>query len=112
MSGYTIAWLVISLCTAGGIVGLTLLSRRYPWNWTKVLMLAGLAAFFVTPAPVPGYDGHLAPAFVVMGFEALFQSGGAPEASVRILLLSISITLSLTALGRCFWLRHYGDTSK
>ena len=32
----------------------------------KVLMLSGLVAFFVTPAPVPEYDGHLAPAFVVM----------------------------------------------
>lgn len=112
MSGYSIAWLLIVLCTAGGLVGLALLSRRFAWNWTKVLMLAGLVAFFVTPAPVPGYDGHLAPAFVVMIFEALFQTDGVPAASVRILLLSISVTLTLTALGRLFWLRYYDTTSR
>ena len=111
MSGYTIAWLVITLCTAGGLVGLALLSRRYRWNWAKILILAGLAAFFVTPAPVPGYDGHLAPAFVVMVFEGFFQTDGAPAVSLRMLLLSITITLTLTALGRFCWLRYYGGAS-
>ena len=112
MSGYSIAWLLIILCTAGGLIGLALLSHRYSWNFTKVLMLAGLVAFFVRPAPVPGYDGHLAPAFVVMIFEALFQTDGAPAASVRILLLSVSVTLCLTALGRLFWSRYYDSARR
>ena len=83
---YTIAWLVILGAGLAGTGFLFLLTRgiRAPSiRWVlRVLPLV----LMVVPAPVPNYDGQLAPAFVVLIFESLFQSDGEPFTAAMILL--------------------------
>lgn len=106
MSGYTIAWIIIVGCTLIGAI------TFYKWlavignGWVRALLVASAVALFVTPAPVPGYDGQWAPAFLVMVFEAFFQTDGQPATSTRLLLLSLVVMLTLTVLGRMVLLRR------
>lgn len=52
--------------------------------WRRLLVgLVGV--WFLLPAPVPGYEGSFAPAFIVLIFEGLLQSDGAPAAAAAIL---------------------------
>ena len=101
-----LAWQVIVVAAAVGAVALWgtlwwLLPARTRfggiWRWSLVALAL---MFFVIPAPVPNYAGVDAPAFVVMLFEALFQTSGAPEESMRRLLVGglIVIALALVAL--------------
>ena len=100
----TAAWILIA---AGGLVGgfcfyysvalclrnssdkLRLKVRRF-----GLYLAAALTCFFVTPAPLPGHDEQLAPAFVVVIFENFFQTQGRPEEAFWILTISI-LTLLL-----------------
>ena len=95
---YTIAWLVI---LAAGLLGsgfLFLLTRGIAsasLRWTVRLLPLALMA---VPAPVPNYDGQLAPAFVVLIFESLFQAEGEPGTAGGILLAAALIAVALGVL--------------
>ena len=97
------AWILIA---AGGLIGglcfyyLVVLcfrnssdKRRSKVKRLGLYLSAALACFFVTPAPLPGHDEQLAPAFVVVIFENFFQSQGRPEEAFWILTISTSILL-------------------
>lgn len=59
----------------------------------RVIAFAGLA----TPAPVPGYDGHFAPAWLIALFEAALQREGDPLPAATLLLVATVGLLALVA---------------
>ncbi len=98
---YDIAWLVI---VAAGLLGsafLFLLTRGIGSPGLRWMVRVLPLMLMVVPAPVPGYAGQLAPAFVVLIFESLFQRAGAPGTAAGILLATALIGLALgLILGR------------
>ena len=79
----TLWWIIPARARLGGV-----------WRWCLVALVV---VFFILPAPVPNFAGFEAPAFVVMLFEALFQSAGSPEESMRRLLVTGLAVLALAA---------------
>ena len=102
MSAYTIAWLVISIAALGGAASMYFWLRGLS-PIVKSVLIAAVLAFFLLPAPVPGYAGHVAPAFVVAVFELLFQTDGKPGVSLRI--LAVGLTL---IVGAVWAFHHFG----
>jgi len=95
---YTIAWLVIA---AAGLLGsgfLFLLTRNIGSSAFRWILRVLPLVLMVVPAPVPNYDGQLAPAFVVLIFEALFQSEGEPGVAAMILLAAALAGMALGLL--------------
>ncbi len=95
---YTVAWLVI---VAAGLLGTGLLFlmtrtiRSAALRWTfRVLPLV----LMTVPAPVPNYEGQLAPAFIVLTFESLFQTEGEPGTAAGILLAGVLLGVALGLL--------------
>ena len=92
------AWLVIAaagLLGTGFLIYLTRGIQAASLRWVlRVLPLLLL----IVPAPVPSYPGELAPAFVVLVFETLFQAGGKPETAGMILLATLLIGSALGLL--------------
>jgi hypothetical protein len=95
---YTIAWLVILVAGLLGTGFLFLITRGVTsagLRWSLRLLPLLL---MVVPAPVPNYDGQLAPAFVVLIFESLFQADGQPGTAGGILLAAALISVALGIL--------------
>ena len=95
---YELAWLVIA---AAGLLGsaflfyLTQSMRTASLKWVIRVLPALL---MMVPAPIPNFPGELAPAFVVLIFESLFQAGGEPGTAGMILLATGLIGLALGLL--------------
>lgn len=88
---YTYAWLVIAAAGILGSVGLYFLTRSWrPGVIRSVLRITPLL-LMVAPAPVPNFDGQLAPAFIVLLFEGLFQGEGKPLPALLILLAALAL---------------------
>ncbi|NOX52531.1 MAG: hypothetical protein GXP16_18665 [Gammaproteobacteria bacterium] len=103
MSHYNIAWVVVGVCgLLGGAITYHLL-RRTSWHLLRMLCVALLVTLFVVPAPVPGYEGMIAPAFVIAIFESFFQTDGRPAASLRILGLALLCVGVICALSYYFF---------
>lgn len=100
MSGYTIAWLVIGLCGLGCAAGLYNLLRSSP-RLLRHLVTGCSLGFFLLPAPVPEYEGYIAPAFVVAIFEMFMQLEGKPVVALRVL------GLGMVVIGGLILLFHY-----
>jgi hypothetical protein len=84
MSGYLTAWVVIAVTAIGGTVALYFLTRSMKPSLFRLLLRVLPGVLMVVPAPVPGYP-NVAPAFVVLVFEALFQAEGKPMPALIIL---------------------------
>ncbi len=110
MSGYGIAWVVIGVCAVLGALGVHRLFRSaHPLvRWGLIVVTV---VFFVTPAQVPNYPGHIAPAFVVLIFEAFFQTEGEPQGSLRILGLAIFVGMLVAVGGYFVYSRTIGGGS-
>ena len=91
MSAFAIAWIIIVACALAVAAILFRLLRNIDKPLIRTLLIAVLVTFFIAPAPVPGYPEQWAPAFMVCIFEAFFQIDGAPQVSLRILLLAIGV---------------------
>lgn len=95
MSSYLWAWVVLAGSALLGLFALRravrgLFGRRLTGALTVLLLVWALL-----PAPVPGYDGHYAPAFLVFAFEWLFQQGGNPRPAGLILAAGTAAALAL-----------------
>jgi hypothetical protein len=101
MTGDTIAWVTILGAGVGGAACLFYLLRKISKPLIRNIIIGFVLAFFLIPAPLPGYPDEWAPAFVVLIFEAFFQIDGEPGVSLRLLLIG---TLLITAL---IGLAHY-----
>ncbi len=98
MSDVQIAWLVIGGAGLAGVVCLWRLLKNTRWGLLPWLAITVSLAFFVVPVPVPNHPEQLAPAFVVAIFEMFFQIDGQPQASLRVLGLTLSMTALLTVI--------------
>ena len=101
--GELIAW---SLAVPAALVvfaGLCVLTgRRRPGFLRTWVRLASLP-LMLTPAPVPDFPGHFAPAYMVALFEMLFQIDGRPGQSLKLLLAACLAAAALALLWS--WLR-------
>lgn len=99
-SSYQISWLVLFL---GSLVVSYI---TYQWLRRRLSVFSSLccglvvALFFLVPAPVPGYSGYYAPAYIVLIFESLFQIEGSPAYSGQILTLSLVGLMVIFFAGR------------
>ena len=91
---YTMAWLVIVTAGLLGSLGLFFMTRRIGNPSLRWILRVTPLLLMVAPAPVPNYDGQLAPAFVVLIFESLFQSDGEPVTSGLILLAAALLAMA------------------
>lgn len=88
---YTLAWLVVGSAGIVGSLGLYFLTRSWrPGRLRSIIRITPLL-LLVVPAPVPNYDGQMAPAFIVLLFESLFQRNGAPLPAGLILLAALAL---------------------
>ncbi|MEM1231880.1 MAG: hypothetical protein AAGI15_15160 [Pseudomonadota bacterium] len=92
-SDYAVAWAVAA---GGGLLAfvfwclMTRGIRRGSLRWA-LRLLPG--AWMLVPAPVPGYDGQYAPAFVVVLFETLLKDDGTPQTALAILAVASVVVL-------------------
>ena len=98
MSGYGYAWIIIFASAGLGAFGLWKLCARTRYGLLPWLATSLALTFFLTPISVPNYPEQIAPAFVVAVFELLFQTNGEPQASLRLLALTLGLVCLLTLL--------------
>lgn len=102
MSAYLWAWLIVVLAVPLGLFALQRATRGLAWPRTKALLAMLLAVWTLLPAPVPGYDGYYAPAFLVFTFEWLFQQTGNPRTAGVILAAGTALALAALLLVNAF----------
>lgn len=103
MSAYGWAWVVVAVAVPLGLFALHRATRGVSWPRTKAVAAVLLAVWLLLPAPVPGFEGRYAPAFVVFTFEWLFQQAGNPRMAGLILAAGTVLTLAgvlLSGIGR------------
>lgn len=98
MGPYGWAWLVVALAVPLGLFALHRATRGIGWPRTRAVVAVLLAVWLLLPAPVPGYEGHYAPAFLVLTFEGLFQQAGNPRTAGVILAAGTALALALLLL--------------
>ena len=96
MSAYEWAWIVIAIAAIVSAIGLWFALGNAK-RLLKVWLTGSALLLFCVPAPVPNYDQQMAPAFVVLVFEAVFQIDGQPL-TAALLLLGCLVAWSLLAL--------------
>lgn len=85
MSPYGWAWVVMAVSLMLGLFAFLRATRGPRLGRTRTWISVLLAMLLLLPAPVPGYSGHYAPAFLVFVFEWLFQTPGEPRTAGVIL---------------------------
>lgn len=85
MTGATVGWVVVVLAAIGLVVSIYGFFRKSRFNGVLFCCLVVLLSLLLVPAPIPGYPGDLAPAFLVALFESLFQPDGKPLVALRLL---------------------------
>ena len=102
MTGPTIGWLVVALAAVGVAVSIYGFFRNSRFRGALVFSLVVLLSLLLVPAPVPGYPGNLAPAFLVVLFESLFQAEGKPLVALR--LLGIGLIVGIVLASAMAWI--------
>lgn len=100
--GEFIAWLIAALAGAAALFGVIRFTRPWRGSFFKVWLRCLVPVLLLLPAPVPGFDGHYAPAFVVALFEAAFQRQGRPQLALGLLFVGILFAAAL-AFGQRLW---------
>jgi hypothetical protein len=95
--GYLIAWIVMALAAAGGTLAIVRLTSDMAPGLTRNLIRFLPATLLLVPAPIPGYGGNFAPAFLVVVFESLFLRDGRPFGAAAILFTGVAIATLLIA---------------
>ena len=103
MADDALAWMVVA---GAGLLALGfwfLITRGIANRLLRSWLRCVAAALMLVPAPVPGYQGQFAPAYIVALFEAVFQEEGAPQQAFIILgaaIATVTVLLLLWALLR------------
>lgn len=100
---YLNTWIVVGCAGVAGTAALFFATWGMRWLWLASVIRLLPAVVLMTPAPVPDYPELLAPAFIVVMFEGLFQSSGAPGQAMAILVMATAAFLVLVSL--LHWLR-------
>ena len=98
MSGYAIGWLMAVLAGLGIAATIYGIFRRTRMRRTLWFLVLVIPFVLLMPAPVPGYPGDLAPAFLVALFETLFQPDGKPMVALRLLGIGLIVGIVLASL--------------
>jgi len=88
-------WILIVAAAGGGAAAMYFLLRASPHKLIRDLLIGSMLGVFLLPAPVPGFPGHIAPAFVVAIFEMFMQIDGKPAVALRILGLGLLAIIGL-----------------
>lgn len=78
MADNEMAWLIVA---GAGLLALGfwfLITRGIKHDLLRSWLRCVAAILMLLPAPVPGYQGEYAPAYIVALFEAVFQQDGEP----------------------------------
>ena len=98
---YTYAWLVVLAAGSLGTVGLWFLTRGMAAGAFRTILRLVPPLLMLLPAPVPNYEGQMAPAFIVFVFESLFQAKGQPLPAGLSLLVGLLVgTVAGAVIGR------------
>lgn len=100
---YTLAWVVAAVSVMLGLFALHRATRGLAGRRIRLVTAVLLTVWLLVPAPVPGFEGHYAPAFLVFAFEWLFQQAGHPRTAGLILAGSTVLALAgllLAGVGR------------
>lgn len=101
---YITTWTIIAIAALVGLFGFYRLLREFVGSaYLRVLCCGLIFALVLTPAPIPGYPQHYAPAFIVAIFEGIFQRDGAPWVALRFLIAGSLATGGLITLGAIGW---------
>lgn len=100
--GEAIAWLIAALAGLAALYCVVRLTRPWRSGFLKAWLRCLAPVALLLPAPVPGFDGHCAPAFVVALFEAAFQRQGRPQSALALLLGGVLLA-ALLAGGQRLW---------
>lgn len=103
---YMYAWGIAAIAGIACLGFFFLVTRRIGSIYLRILLRCLGAAWILLPAPVPGYPGNFAPAFVVWVFEGVLKSDGDPLLSLQILLWSSLAVITLVSLWYLFFGRH------
>ena len=87
------------------LVGIVVLTRPMRNGFLKSWLRWVAAVVLLWPAPVPRFDTHYAPAFVVVLFEALLQRNGEPLPAAALLASGI-VGVTLVVGGYHYWRRR------
>ena len=100
----SIAWTAALAAALLAFVGIWRLTRTLRSRFLRIWLRALSLVLMLTPAPVPKFEGHYAPAYIVALFEAVFQLQGEPAQSVKLLLASCLLASVVAALWS--WFAH------
>lgn len=104
MTGPAIGWLVTVLAAVGLVVSIYGFFRKSRFRAVLVFCLVVLLSLLLVPAPVLGYPGDLAPAFLVALFESIFQPDGKPLVALR--LLGIGLIVGIVLASAMVWISN------
>ena len=93
-----IAWSAALAAALLAFVGVWALTRSLRHRFLRIWLRALSLALMLTPAPVPNFEGHYAPAYIVALFEAVFQLQGQPAQSLKLLLATCLLATVAAAL--------------
>ena len=98
LTPYLIAWAVAIVAGVGLAGVMVVLTRFIKMPSLRALIVILTPVLFLVPVPVPLYEGNLAPAFMVLLVEGLFQAEGQIEPAVRVLTLAAFAVIGLVVL--------------
>ncbi|MFU8816440.1 MAG: hypothetical protein ACNA7W_13905 [Pseudomonadales bacterium] len=98
MGPYVWAWIIVVVAAPLALYALLRATRGMPLAATRHGLAWLVAVWLLLPAPVPNFPGHYAPAFLVFGFELLFQQAGDPRPAGLILAVGSALTLVVLLL--------------
>lgn len=103
VTDYLMAWSIYLLSATALLITAWRLSS-WMWAGIKDPLRVMCAVILLTPASVDGNPAHLAPAFVIVGFELLTATDGGlgPLLGVRLLLILLFSVLAVWIL-RLLW---------
>ncbi len=104
MTGPTIGWVIVVLAAIGLAVSIYGFFRKSRHSVVLFFCLVVLLSLLLVPAPVPGFPGDLAPAFLVALFESLFQADGKPLVALR--LLGIGSIVGVVLASAIIWISN------
>lgn len=110
---YATAWAV---AFGGGLLAFAfwcLMTRGIRRGSLRWLLRLLPGAWMLVPAPVPGYEGQYAPAFIVALFEAVLQEDGSPQTAFAVLAVaSVAVLAGVAAVSLLRWRSRRGAESE
>ena len=105
MTDYSLAWTIISVAALGGAISTWFLLRSLSSLALKAGLIAALLGLFLAPTQVPQAPEVLAPAFVVVVFEAFFQIDGTPMPALMSLMATTIAAVVIALVAVFIWQR-------